>query len=235
MKMWMLFCGHISTWLKKHDAFTVSSISKQHKHMVTVISYHTAPITGNIYHIFLALLDGVQNANRGSGCWLFSKILDAKAWLQSHMEQLHNRTNPHIVSLHYILYTWCSITQSVPYDEPALVTPNFDKLELPTLQKAIPKYARSGLTSNEILWWDAFILHRNAARTTAPRCRGVVAEWRNQFAMIIGSYTSLTFYFLSNSIDWDGYYINSSYPRGTLLLLQWSLSTTEALVTLLVL
>lgn len=220
MKMWMLFCGHISTWLRKHDAFTVSS--KQHKHMVTVISYHTAPITGNIYHIFLALLDGVQNANRGSGSWLFSKILDAKAWLQPHMEQLHNRTNLHIVSLHYILYTWCSITQSVPHDEPAL-------------QKAIPKYTRSGLTSNEILWWDAFILDRNAARTTAPRCRGVVAEWHNQFVMIIGSYTSLIFYFLSNPIDWDGYYINSSYPRGTLLLLQWSLSTTEALVTLLVL
>ena len=61
------------------------------------------------------------------------------------------------MSLHYILYTWCSITQSVPHNEPALVTPNFDKLDLPTLEKAIPKYARSGLTSNEILWWNAFI------------------------------------------------------------------------------
>ena len=59
--------------------------------------------------------------------------------------------------LDYILYTWCSITQSDPHDEPVLVTPNFDKLDLPKLQNAIPKYAKSGLTSNEILWWDAFI------------------------------------------------------------------------------
>lgn len=182
--------------------------------MVTVISYHIPPITGNICHIFLALLDGYQNANRGSGGCLLSKMFDAKACLQPHMEQFHNHTNPHIfwfkgrdshgymqwkhwnhnqwepkkglgisllkvikcdqvlgeiprccihawsvemVGLHYILYTWCSIPQSVPHDEPALVTPNFDKLDLPTLQKAIPKYARSGLTSNEILRWDAFI------------------------------------------------------------------------------
>ena len=59
--------------------------------------------------------------------------------------------------LDYILYTWCSITQSNPHDEPPLVTPNFDKLDLSTLQNAIPKYAKSGLSSNEILWWDAFI------------------------------------------------------------------------------
>jgi len=59
-----------------------------------------------------------------------------------------------VMILNYILQTCCSITQSIPQDEPALVTPNFEKLDLPTLQKAIPK---SGLRSIEILWWNDFV------------------------------------------------------------------------------
>ena len=54
------------------------------------------------------------------------------------------------------------------------------------------------------LQWNSAVgcLHQNAARTIAPRCRGVVAEWCNQFATIIDSYIFSTFYFLSNSIVW---------------------------------
>ena len=67
-----------------------------HRHMVTAISYHIPVITCHIFVILLALLDGLQNANRGSRSCLLSEMFDAKAWLQPHMEQLHNHTNPHI-------------------------------------------------------------------------------------------------------------------------------------------
>ena len=49
-----------------------------------------------VFVILIALLDGLQNANRGSRSCLLSEMFDAKAWLQPHMEQLHNHTNPHI-------------------------------------------------------------------------------------------------------------------------------------------
>ena len=86
--------GHISTWLRKHDAFTVPGKSRAHGD--SNIIPHTNNYLSYILLLLLALLDGLRNANKGSRSCLFSEMFDAKAWLQPHMEQLHNHTNPHI-------------------------------------------------------------------------------------------------------------------------------------------
>ena len=87
--------GHVSTWLRKHDAITVPDVNlmpKYSPHLVTMAKcvplflckLWCQEIIRTFCFVYADFLKGLQEANRNSNACVISEMVDVKAWLQPH-------------------------------------------------------------------------------------------------------------------------------------------------------
>ena len=89
--------GHVSMWLRKHDALTLSQVTwtllKEGHGLLWFIIYHCQ----NNVLFSIDFLQGIKAAKADYvSTHIFTEMFDVKAWLSPHMESLHNHSHPHI-------------------------------------------------------------------------------------------------------------------------------------------
>lgn len=87
--------GHVSNYLRKHDAITVAGQSL----IWSIDNFHTTQFYTNCnnYTFSLDFLHGLTAAKGDySKTHVFDTMFDVKSWLSPHIKPLHNHSRPHI-------------------------------------------------------------------------------------------------------------------------------------------